>query len=99
MGSPHTAVGSRELKTRLGTYLRQVRQGATFVITDRGIPVATLEPIAPASDDLRSALAGLVARGVLGGAVGERPALAPFEPIAAARSASEAILEDREDRF
>jgi len=29
-------VGVRELKTRLGGYLRQVRAGRTLVITDRG---------------------------------------------------------------
>src|SRR3989304_5686519 len=35
-------VGARELKTRLGTYLRKVRQGSTLVVTDRGEPVAEL---------------------------------------------------------
>ena len=35
-------VGSRELKTRLGTYLRQVREGMTLVVTERGLPVAEL---------------------------------------------------------
>ena len=29
-------VGVRELKTRLGTYLREVRRGRTIVVTDRG---------------------------------------------------------------
>jgi prevent-host-death family protein len=38
-------VGARELKVRLGKYLRQVRQGRTLVITDRGQPVAELRPM------------------------------------------------------
>jgi len=38
-------VGARELKTRLGTYLRQVRRGATLVVTERGEPVAELRRI------------------------------------------------------
>src|SRR5262245_49988787 len=42
----HRVVGARELKVRLGTYLRQVRQGRTLVVTDRGQPVAELRPIA-----------------------------------------------------
>ena len=30
------SVGARELKTRLGHYLREVRGGHTIVVTDRG---------------------------------------------------------------
>jgi prevent-host-death family protein len=43
-------IGSRELRTRLGTYLRLVRRGLSFVITDRGRPVARLGPIEAAAD-------------------------------------------------
>ena len=31
-----SVVGARELKTRLGTYLRRVREGRTLLVTDRG---------------------------------------------------------------
>jgi hypothetical protein len=34
------ARGVRELKTRLGSYLREVRRGQTIVVTDRGEPGA-----------------------------------------------------------
>ena len=40
-----TAVGARELKTRLGTYLRRVREGRTLLVTDRGEPIAELRPL------------------------------------------------------
>ena len=40
-----TLVGARELKTRLGTYLRRVREGRTLLVTDRGEPVAELRPL------------------------------------------------------
>ena len=40
-----SAVGVRELKTRLGSYLRQVRAGRTLTVTDRGVPVATIAPV------------------------------------------------------
>jgi prevent-host-death family protein len=43
---PRNVVGARELKTRLGTYLRRVREGNTLLVTDRGEPVAELRPIA-----------------------------------------------------
>jgi antitoxin (DNA-binding transcriptional repressor) of toxin-antitoxin stability system len=33
-----TVVGERDLKTRLGTYLRRVREQRTLLVTDRGDP-------------------------------------------------------------
>ncbi len=94
-------VGARELKTRLGTYLRQVRTGATLVVTDRGRPVAELRPLEePGGQNLEARLRELVALGVLSGEVAKRPPLKPFEPIVSpGGSLSEAICEDREDRF
>ncbi len=38
-------VGIRELKTRLGAYMQQVKAGATVVITDRGTPIGRIIPI------------------------------------------------------
>ena len=40
-----TVVGARELKTRLGSYLRRVREGRTLLVTDCGEPVAELRPL------------------------------------------------------
>jgi prevent-host-death family protein len=57
-------VGTKELKDRLTYYLRLVRQGTTFIVTDRGKPVGVLKPISGeeigATEDL---LAGLAAEG------------------------------------
>ena len=39
------SVGVRELKDRLGYYLRAVRQGETIVVTARGKPLARLVPV------------------------------------------------------
>jgi len=90
-------VGARELKTRLGAYLEQVRQGRTLVITDRGQPVAELKPLhGPPGEDahlVRLKALGTVTR------LEPRP-LAPFRPIRArdGRLVSDAIVADREDR-
>jgi prevent-host-death family protein len=92
-------VGIRELKTRLETYLRQVREGATLVVTDRGRPIAELRPLAMAADGLHYAHTDLAARSVLGGTLGERKPLDAFEAIEAESSLSEATIADREDRF
>lgn len=42
-------VGARELRARLGKYLRSVREGETLIVTDYGEPIAELRPI---RDDL-----------------------------------------------
>jgi prevent-host-death family protein len=89
-------VGARELKTRLGGYLQQVRQGKTLVITDRGEPVAELKPLHRAGTEdaeiERLKALGAVTR------IENRP-LAPFRPVRSRGSSiSDAILEDRDDR-
>ncbi|MCB1055113.1 MAG: type II toxin-antitoxin system prevent-host-death family antitoxin [Acidobacteria bacterium] len=87
-------IGSRELKTRLGTYLRAVREGATLVITDRGRPVAELRPLS-AMEDEEGWLQDLVATGAVSRPKG-RPQPAP-ERI---RITGPPISGDlREDRF
>jgi prevent-host-death family protein len=86
-------VGSRELKTRLGSYLRQVQAGATLVVTDRGRPVAELRPVAERADE-DPRLTELVALGVV-----TRPSGRPrerFEPLEIpGRPLSETLREDR----
>jgi prevent-host-death family protein len=94
------AVGARELKTRLGGYLRRVRQGVTLVVTDRGEPVAQLGPLpAPGSRD-EAALAALETAGVV--TREQAASLAPFRPVRSRRTsvaAAVAVIEGREDRF
>ena len=92
------AVGVRELKTRLGSYLREVRRGRTIVVTDRGEPVAELRPITRARSGSDAEIERLVALGRLTRV--SRTPQAPFRPIRRkGRSLSDAIVEDREDRF
>jgi prevent-host-death family protein len=91
-------VGVRELKTRLGTYLRRVRQGATLIVTDRGEPVAELKPVEDPAGAGEHALRRLRALGALTRQSPER--LRPFKPIRVkGASLSQAVIEDREDRF
>lgn len=90
----HDTVGVRELRAHLGEYLRTVRAGQTLTITDRGEPIAELRPL---QDDLEQKLARLRAAGRIGGGSGR---LKPFAPIQIPGvSVSDAVLEDREDRF
>ena len=93
------AVGSRELKNRLGKYLRQVREGATILVTDRGRPVAELRPVAPAEGSETAALAKLAAEGLVTppttGGMAEEFVPARIE----GETLSEAVVADRRDRI
>ena len=91
-------IGARELKTRLGTYIRQVRNGRTIIVTERGEPVAELRPLGRSMKGEAKKLEDLIALGVVSRA--SMDPLASFTPIrVAGRPVSEAIVEDREDRF
>jgi prevent-host-death family protein len=91
-------VGARELKTRLGTYLRRVRQGETLIVTERGEPAAELRPVLRGRSAEEAALAKLQARGAV-----SRRARRPLTRFRSIRSrgkpVSEAVIEDREERF
>jgi len=59
-------VGTREFKDRLTHYLRLVRQGMTFVVTDRGKPVALVKPAdGEGENSLEATLAGLATEGTV----------------------------------
>jgi prevent-host-death family protein len=40
-------VGVRELRQNLSKYLKEVKQGETFVVTERGVEVGRLSPSGP----------------------------------------------------
>jgi prevent-host-death family protein len=90
------SVGSRELKNRLGRYLRRVASGEELLITDRGKPVARLtsarheQKQPPKSDEL---LRELAAEGHI------RLATKPFRrrkpPVNRGKSLSRILLDDR----
>ena len=89
---PTTTVGVRELKSRLSEFLRRVANGERITVTDRGRPIAVIEPAEPHEglDDVmamvregRAAWGGGKPRG------SARPIRIRGKPI------SETVLEDR----
>jgi prevent-host-death family protein len=52
-------------KNRLSALLQEVRRGKTVVITDRGVPVARLEPVAAGDVAAGGALESLVRSGLV----------------------------------
>ena len=92
-----SVVGARELKTRLGTYLRRVRAGRTLLVTDRGEPIAELRPL-PKDARVPAALLKLASERAV--TLPARKAMAAFRPIQSrGRALSDVVVEDREDRF
>lgn len=93
-------VGSRALKLRLGSYLRQVRGGTRFVVTERGRPVAELRPIEAGSGSLDERLARAAERGILTLPSREFGSLPDWQPLVRPGARlSDAIAEEREERL
>ena len=90
-------VGSRELKNRLGRYLKLVGRGETLIVTDRGKPVARIVPTSPSQEEgesLDQVLKQLEEEGHL--KLGTRP-FRRFKPIRLkGKPLSKMILEDRD---
>ena len=92
-------VGSRELKNRLGRYLKMVGGGETIIVTDRGKPVARMDRIdsngeTGAGRTVDEILKQLEAEGHL--KLGTRP-FRRFKPVRLkGKPLSKIILEDRE---
>jgi hypothetical protein len=74
-----------------------VREGRTLLVTDRGEPIAELRPLL-SDTAVPAVLLKLSSRGAVTLPVRKR--MAAFRPIRSrGRALSEAIVEDREDRF
>jgi prevent-host-death family protein len=88
-------VGVRELRQNLSVYLQQVKEGDTLEVTERGVPVARLQPL----HDEDPAIARLEREGVLlpggTGRLDDLPPPRPLEP--GEKTLTEVLLELRED--
>lgn len=91
-----SAVGIRELKNRLTHYLQLTKKGEEVVVTERGIPIALIQPITKdlpgASREAR--LARLSALGIA--TLPQRPSLKRLKTVkASGPPASMLVLEER----
>lgn len=89
-------VGVKELKNRLTQYLRRTKQGEEVVVTERGKPIAVIQPIQSAAPvaSLQARLARLAAQGLVA-----QPTREPLRRVrmvrVSGRPISRTILEDR----
>ena len=89
-------VPSREVKNRLGKYLRLVRQGETVCITDRGKPVACILPAGTAEDrEWAETLSALTAKGNVRLGTGEISGRGKPTVLKPGASVAEMVSEDR----
>jgi prevent-host-death family protein len=87
-------VGVRELRQNLSVYLRRVRRGESLEVTERGQPVALLQPIVVADDKLAQLEAHGLALRRGAGNLADLPRPAKIEPDP---PLSEVLDELRED--
>jgi prevent-host-death family protein len=91
-----STVGVRELKDRLTRYLKQTKDGEEIVVTERGNPIAIIQPIRTArkAKSLDARLARLAAEGLV--TLPTRKRLARVHRVKVkGRPVSRTILEDR----
>ena len=87
------------LKAHLSRYLRDVRRGDEVVVLDRGVPVARLVTVDPASSTDEDRRRRLIHAGVVRPGTGGCEAILDHRPVQArGADVSEALDEDRKDR-
>jgi len=92
-----TMVGIRELRQNLSVYLKRVREGEHFVVTERGEPVGRLVPLIEDEDPIDR----LIAEGKLKPPTGEGDLLdlVPIFDAEESKAIREAFEEQREERL
>jgi prevent-host-death family protein len=91
-----STVGVKELKDRLSQYLRHTKLGEEVIVTERGTPIALIQPIKSADKaaSLEARLARLAARGTV-----TLPTQKPLKRVrlvkVSGKPISKAIVDDR----
>jgi prevent-host-death family protein len=87
-------VGVRELRQNLSVYLERVKAGESLEVSERGVPVARLEPRRPES---MSILDRLIAEGTVTPGKGSIKDIPPPLVLPPGRSLSEILQEMRDE--
>ena len=91
-----STVGVKQLKDRLTEYLRHTKQGEEVIVTERGTPIALIQPIKSADKaaSLEAKLARLAAQGAV-----TLPTQKPLKRVrlvnVSGKPVSKLIVEDR----
>lgn len=89
-----------ELKAQLARYLRMVRRGTEVQVLERGVPIARLIGISSSEGADANRIDRLAKAGILRKGNGDLAWVLEEAPLPVSRAkVSEALNEDREDRF
>lgn len=88
-----TTVNVRELKARLSHHLRLAKAGEAVEITERGIAIGRIVPVAAPIEDR---LGAMVRSGVLQWGERRSPRTAPVARARGSRSVADLLIDDRE---
>ena len=88
-----TTVNVRELKARLSHYLRLAKAGEVVEITERGVPIGRIVPVAAPIEDR---LGAMVRSGFLEWDERRLPRTAPVARARGSRSVADLLIDDRE---
>ena len=86
-------IGIRQLKEQLSGHIREVKKGATLVITDHGEPVARLVPVSKGPEDR---FQQLIDSGMVSWSGEDLLPEVPRVPVQGPKTVAELLLEDRE---
>lgn len=89
-------VGIQELRSHLSSHIRELRNGATLVITHRGKPVARILPIVKPEGTLEEKLHQLVEAGIASWSGQKLSPKVPSVPVRGPKTVSELLIEDRD---
>jgi len=64
-------IGLREANIHFSKYIKLVKKGREIILTERGVPIAAIRPVAQQSDCLENRLSELEERGILKRGSGE----------------------------
>jgi prevent-host-death family protein len=90
-----TTVPSRELKNRLGKYLKLVKKGETVQVTDRGRPIACIVPLGSQESEADQMIAQLVRKGGITFGSSLPIAQTPPARMKAGKPIADMVAEDR----
>lgn len=86
----------REANMHFANYIRKVRGGAEIILTDRGMPVAIIKPLATASSGIEEKLAELDDSGLI--SLAKKPFSLPKPVVCKGGMISDTICDLRRDR-
>lgn len=85
-------VGIRDLKNKLSSYIQNVKKGESFIVTDRGVDVALIEPV----DSIKYKELMLMVKDEQAEWSGRKPKFSGKTAIAKGeKTVSEIVLDDR----